>query len=191
MPVREILHVGNPILRERSREVSRDELASPEMQTLIDDLVDTMRAANGAGIAAPQVGELVRIATMEVTSNPRYPYKPPIPLTIVVNPTIEVLDNDLVEINEGCLSVPNMRGNVMRSVNVRVTYWDRDGGDHDRVLRGLTAGTFQHECDHLDGLLFLDRVHDTRSLTTWDQFERFHRAAFIERITEFVERVGS
>ncbi len=191
MTVREILHVGNPLLRERSREVTREELRSPEMQQLIDDLVDTMHAANGAGIAAPQVGELVRIATIEVTDNPRYPYKPRIPLTVVVNPVIEPLDDELVEVNEGCLSVPGMRGNVMRHVNVRVRWWDRDGVEHDEVRRGLTAGTFQHECDHLDGVLFLDRVHDTRSLTTWEQFERFHRAAFIERISEFVRRVGS
>lgn len=191
MPVRDILHVGNPLLRERSRKITRDELASPEMQQLIDDLIDTMHAANGAGIAAPQVGELVRIATIEVTENPRYPYKPRIPLTIVVNPIIEPLDDELVEVNEGCLSVPNMRGNVMRNVNVNVRWWDRDGVEHDEIRRGLTAGTFQHECDHLDGLLFLDRVHDTRSLTTWEQFERFHRAEFIERITAFVARVGS
>lgn len=191
MPVRDILHVGNPLLRERSRDITRDELASPEMQQLIDDLIDTMHAANGAGIAAPQVGELVRIATVEVTENPRYPYKPRIPLTIVVNPIIEPLDDELVEVNEGCLSVPNMRGNVMRNVNVNVRWWDRDGVEHDEIRRGLTAGTFQHECDHLDGLLFLDRVHDTRSLTTWEQFERFHRAEFIERITAFVARVGS
>ena len=191
MTVREILHVGNPLLRERSRELTLDELARPATQQLIDDLIDTMHAANGAGIAAPQVGELVRIATIEVGDNPRYPYKPRIPLTVLVNPVIEPLDDETVEINEGCLSVPNLRGNVMRHVNVRVRWWDRDGAEHDEVRRGLTAGTFQHECDHLDGLLFLDRVHDTRSLTTWEQFERFHRAAFIERITEFVQRVGS
>jgi len=191
MTVREILHVGNPLLRERSREITRDELASPEMQQLIDDLVDTMHHANGAGIAAPQIGELVRIATIEVNHNPRYPYKPPIPLTVVVNPIVEMLDDELVEINEGCLSVPNMRGNVMRHVTIRVRYWDREGNEHDEVKRGLTAGTFQHELDHLDGLLFLDRVADTRTLTTWEQFEKFHRAAFIERITEFVASVGS
>ncbi len=191
MTVREILHVGNPLLRERSPEITRDELASSAMQQLIDDLIDTMHAANGAGIAAPQVGELVRIATIEVTDNPRYPYKPRIPLTVLVNPIIEPLDDEVVEVNEGCLSVPNMRGNVMRHVNVRVRWWDRSGAEHDEVRRGLTAGTFQHECDHLDGLLFLDRVHDTRSLTTWEQFERFHRTAFIERITEFVQKVGS
>lgn len=191
MAVREILHVGNPLLRERSREVGRDELALPSVQGLIDDLVDTMRAANGAGIAAPQVGELVRIATVEVTHNPRYPYKPPIPLTVMVNPVIEVLDDEQVEINEGCLSVPDLRGNVLRHVNVRLRWWDRDGNEHDEVKRGLTAGTFQHELDHLDGVLFLDRVHDTRSLTTWADFERFHRAEFVARITEFVQRVGS
>jgi peptide deformylase len=191
MAVREILHVGNPTLREVSREVTLEQLASPAVQQLVDDLIDTMRAANGAGIAAPQVGELVRIATIEVEHNPRYPYKPRIPLTVVVNPVIEPLDDELVDVNEGCLSVPNLRGNVMRYVNVRLRYWDRHGVEHDEVLRGLTAGTFQHELDHLDGLLFLDRVHDTRTLTTWEQFEKYHRAEFVERITAFVQRVGS
>ena len=196
MSVREILTVGHPLLRERSRAVTPDELASPAIQTLIDDLIDTMHRANGAGIAAPQVGELVRIATIEVNHNPRYPYKPPIPLTVVVNPVIEVMpgpngDDELVEINEGCLSVPNLRGNVLRHVHVRVRYLDRHGVPHDEIRRGLTAGTFQHECDHLDGVLFLDRVTDTRTLTTWEQFERFHRAAFVERITAFVDQVGS
>jgi peptide deformylase len=194
--VREILTVGHPLLRERSREITLDELASPAMQQLIDDLIDTMHAANGAGIAAPQIGELVRITTIEVNHNPRYPYKPPIPLTVVVNPIIEATTGpdgefEQVEINEGCLSVPNMRGTVLRDVHVRVRYLDRHGVEHDEIRHGLTAGTFQHECDHLDGLLFLDRVHDTRSLTTWEQFERFHRAAFIERISAFVARVGS
>ncbi len=158
MTVREILHVGNPLLRQVSREVTKNELASTPMQTLIDDLIDTMRAANGAGIAAPQIGELVRIATIEVNANPRYPYKPKIPLTVVVNPVVEFLDDELVDVNEGCLSVPNMRGNVLRRVNIRVRYWDRHGVEHDEVKRGLTAGTFQHELDHLNGILFIDRM---------------------------------
>ena len=191
MTVRAIATVGHPVLRQRARELTVDELASPEIQTLIDDLIDTMHHANGAGIAANQVHEAVRIAVIEVDHNPRYPYKPTIPLTVVVNPVIEPLDDEVVEINEGCLSVPDLRGNVFRHVNVRVRYLDRDGHPHDEVKRGLTAGTFQHECDHLDGRLFLDRVADTTTLTTWAQFERFHRDAFIARITEFVERVGS
>jgi peptide deformylase len=191
MTVRPIVTVGHPVLRERARDLTLDELASPEVQSFIDDLVDTMRHANGAGLAANQVGEPIRIAAIEVNENPRYPYKPRIPLTIVVNPVIEPVDDELVEINEGCLSVPNLRGNVNRSVTVRVRYLDRHGVAHDEVKRGLTAGTFQHECDHLDGVLFLDRVTDPTTFTTWEQFERFHRAAFVERITAFVERVGS
>ncbi len=191
MSVRDIVTVGHPVLRERARDVTIDELASAETQGFIDDLIDTMRHANGAGLAANQVGVPVRIAAIEVGDNPRYPYKPRIPLTVVVNPIIEPIDDELVEINEGCLSVPNLRGSVMRHVNVRVRYLDRDGVAYDEVKRGLTAGTFQHECDHLDGVLFLDRVTDPRTFTTWEQFERFHRAAFVERINEFVARVGS
>ena len=191
MTIRKIATVWHPVLRERARELTLDELASPDVQRLIDDMIETMRDANGAGLAANQVHEPVRIAVMEVTRNPRYPYKPPLPLTIVVNPVLEPLDDELVVINEGCLSVPNLRGDVARHVNVRVRYLDRFGLGHDEVKRGLTAGTFQHECDHLDGRLFLDRVTDTTTLTTWEQFERFHRDAFVERITAFVARVGS
>ena len=94
-------------------------------------------------------------------------------------------------INEGCLSVPNLRGDVPRKVAIRVRYLDREGVEHDEVKRGLTAGTFQHECDHLDGKLFVDRVRDTRTLSTWEQFERYRRDEFVARITEFVRRVGS
>jgi peptide deformylase len=189
--IRKIATVGHPVLRQRAREVTPEELASPEVQRLIDDMVDTMRDANGAGLAANQVHEPVRIAVIEVTKNPRYPYKPPIPLTVVVNPVLEPLDDDVVEINEGCLSVPDLRGSVDRHVSIRARWVDRDGAAHDEVKRGLTAGTFQHEVDHLDGRLFLDRVRDPTTLTTWAQFDRFHRAAFVDRITEFVARVGS
>ena len=191
MTVREIVTVGHPALRQAAVEVSADELASAEVQALIDDLVDTMRHAQGAGLAANQIADGRRIAVIEVNDNPRYPYKPRIPLTVVVNPVIEPVDDELVEINEGCLSVPDLRGSVHRHVNVRVRWLDRDGTPHDEVKRGLTAGTFQHECDHLDGVLFLDRVTDPTTFTTWAQFERYHRAAFVERITAFVDRVGS
>ncbi len=191
MTVREIITVGHPTLRERAREITLAELASDETQAFIDDLIETMRHANGAGLAATQVGVPIRIAAIEVGNNPRYPYKPRIPLTVVVNPVIEPLDDELVEINEGCLSVPNLRGNVHRYVNMRVRYLDRDGTAHDEVKRGLTAGTFQHECDHLDGKLFLDRVTDPSTFTTWESFNQFHRDAFVARITEFVARVGS
>ena len=191
MTVREIVTVGHPVLRERAREVDPADVGSAEIQTLITDLIDTMRHASGAGLAANQIGIPVRVAVIEVNNNPRYPYKPPIPLTVVVNPVIEPIDDELVEINEGCLSVPNLRGNVHRHVNIRVRSLDEHGREHDEIKRGLTAGTYQHEFDHLDGVLFLDRVEDPTTFTTWEQFERFHRDAFIQRITEFVARVGS
>lgn len=191
MTVRDIITVGHPVLRERAHEVAPTDVGSDEVQTLITDLIDTMRHANGAGLAANQIGVPLRVAVIEVKDNPRYPYKPPIPLTVVVNPVIEALDDELVEINEGCLSVPNLRGNVHRHVNIRVRSLDELGNEHNEMKRGLTAGTYQHECDHLDGKLFLDRVTDPTTFTTWEQFERFHRDAFVARITDFVRRVGS
>ena len=158
---REIVEIGHPVLRERAREVTSEELQSESVQGLIDDMIETMRAADGAGLAANQVGETVRVAVVEVRpGNPRYPYKPPVPLTVIVNPVIEPLDEEIAQINEGCLSVPNLRGEVPRHVNIRLRYLDRDGAEHDEVRRGLTAGTFQHELDHLDGALFVDRVSD-------------------------------
>ena len=190
MTVRPLLSIGNPGLRDVARELTPSELESTEIQTLIDDLIDTMRDANGAGLAATQVGEPLRLAVMEVNHNPRYPYKPRIPLTVAVNPVLEPLDDELVEINEGCLSVP-LRGNVRRHVNIRVRYHDRDGVEHDETKRGLTAGTWQHEVDHLDGVLFIDRVDDPTTLATWAEFDQHHRDEFIERITAFVDRVGS
>jgi peptide deformylase len=191
MAVRDIVTVGHPVLRERARDLTAEELASPEIQRLIDDLIDTMRAAGGAGLAANQVGEAVRVAVIEVQDNPRYPYKPPIPLTVIVNPTFEPVGDETVAINEGCLSVPGLRGTLERHVTVRVRWLDRDGVAHEELRRGLTAGTFQHEIDHLDGVLFLDHVTDPTTFTTWEQFERFHRDAFVQRITAFTERVGS
>ncbi len=191
MSLLEVVEIGHPVLRERAAEVSADDLAGAEIQMLIDDMIETMRAAGGAGLAANQVGETVRVAVAEVDSNPRYPYKPPIPLTVFVNPVIEPLDDDVELINEGCLSIPNLRGEVPRHMRARVNYLDRYGNPHEEIKLGLTAGTFQHEVDHLDGILFVDRVTDPRTLTTWEQFERFGRDEFVERARRLTERVGS
>ena len=153
MATREVLSIGHPALREVAQPVPAADVTSAETQGLIDDLIATMRHAYGAGLAATQVGEPVRIAVMEVGDNPRYPYKPRIPLIVAINPVIEPLD--------------------------------------DEVVRGLTAATWQHECDHLDGVLFIDKVDDPTTLSTWDEYETHHRDAFVERITAFVGRVGS
>jgi peptide deformylase len=191
MAIRKIATIGHPVLRQAARELTREELAKPETQRFIDDLVETMVDANGAGIAANQVYEPVRICTIWVKDNPRYPYKPNVPLTILVNPTIEHLTEDTFDNYEGCLSVPNLRGEVKRVTHIRVRAWDREGNAIDREVKGLTAGTFQHEVDHLDGKLFVDRVFDTRSLCTWEQFERQHLAGVAERARAIVAKYGS
>jgi peptide deformylase len=187
-----ITTIGDPVLRERAREVSAEELRSAELQRLIDDMIETKRHANGAGLAGNQVGDLHRIAVVEVEpGNPRYPYKPPIPLTVMVNPEVEPLGDETLEIVEGCLSVPDLRGTVDRAAAVRVRYLDRAGEEHVEERRGLTAGTFQHELDHLNGVLFLDRVRDPATLTTWEQFDRHGREQFEGRARKIVQRFGS
>lgn len=186
MTVLPIATVGNPELRIVAAEVSRHELALAETQVFIDDLVETMRAANGAGLAATQVLRHQRICAVEVDNNPRYPYKPRVPLTILVNPVITALDDDLFLNMEGCLSVPGIRGGVLRNTRIHVTAMDRHGVEIDTEIRGITAATYQHEVDHLDGMLFLDRVSDSRTLTTWDSFDRYHHDAFVERVKALV-----
>jgi peptide deformylase len=187
-----IAAVGHPVLRERAREVTDDELRSPAVQRLIDDMIETMRSASGAGLAANQVHDLHRIAVVEVREgNQRYPYKPPIPLTVMVNPELEPLGDETIEVNEGCLSVPDLRGALDRFAAVRVRYRDRDGRERVEERRGLSAGTFQHEVDHLDGVLFLDRVRDPATFSTWEQFDRHHRERFVAHAEALVERYGS
>jgi peptide deformylase len=191
MAIRKIAQIGHPVLRQTARTLTREELLSPDMQRFIDDLVETMRDANGAGLAAIQVYEPVMICAIEVKKNPRYPYKPDVPLTILVNPVLQRLTDETFDNYEGCLSVPNLRGVAPRVTEIRVTAWDRHGNDIDTVVRGLTAGTYQHEVDHLYGKLFTDRVTDPSTLTTWAEFERYHMAGFVERARALVERYGS
>jgi peptide deformylase len=191
MALLKIATVGHPVLREVARELTKDELATAETQRFIDDLVETMRDAQGAGLAANQVYRPIRVCAIEVKDNPRYPYKPNVPLTILVNPTVTPLDEERFLNFEGCLSVPNLRGEVPRFTRARVKAWDREGRQLDFEVKGLTSGTYQHEVDHLDGKVFLDRVQDTRSLTTWADFDRHHKAAFVERAKALVARFGS
>lgn len=182
MSILKITTAGDPVLREVTPELTIEELRSDPVQQLIDDLIETVRAAGGAGLAAPQVSQLVRVAVIEVNDNPRYPYKPPIPLTVMANPVIEPVGTQMVEINEGCLSVPGLRGVLPRHLEIKVRYLDRDGRPHEETKRGLTAGTVQHEVDHLNGIMFMDRVADPRTFMTWESFERFHRDAFVSRV---------
>ena len=188
LPIRMI---GDPVLREFCRELSLEELLSVEVQDFIDDLIDTMHDANGAGIAAPQVGRPLSIAVVHVKDNPRYPYKPNVPLTVFVNPKITFLGDETESLYEGCLSVPNLRGRVSRRMHIRVDAWDRHGEALSFEIKGLTAGTYQHEFDHLQGMLFVDRVTDPSTFSTWNNFEAHHRDVFVSEAEAVVQKYGS
>jgi peptide deformylase len=191
MTVRMVATVGHPILREWARPVAPDELDTAGIQAVIEDLIATMRYYQGAGLAAPQVMEPLRITAIEVHANPRYPYKPDIPLTVLVNPEIEALSDETFANNEGCLSVPGLRGVTQRLVQIGVRALDRHGRPIEREVRGLSAVTFQHEVDHLNGRLFVDRVEDPTTFSTWEQFDRFERDQFAARAARLVARFGS
>ncbi len=191
MAIRKIAQIGHPVLRQIARHISREELAAPAIQQFIDDLIETMHDADGAGLAAIQVYEPIAICAIEVRNNPRYPYKPPIPLTVLVNPVLTPVGDEMYDNNEGCLSVPNLRAMVSRHLHVRVQAWDRHGTAIDEVVHGLKAGTYQHEVDHLLGKIFVDRVTDPTTFATWTEFDRHHRPAFVARITQLVAKVGS
>ncbi|MFO0728599.1 MAG: peptide deformylase [Myxococcota bacterium] len=190
MAIRKIAQIGHPILRQRAAEVPLGTIETPAFQQLVDDLIETMYDANGAGLAAPQIYQPVRLVAIHVENNPRYPHKPPIPLTVLVNPVVTPLTEEKFDNYEGCLSVPNIRGIVPRFARVRVTGLDRHGKPFEREAAGFTAGTFQHELDHLDATIFVDRVVDTKSLTTWTEFERHHMAPFFERAKGIVAKYG-
>ena len=150
-----------------------------------------MHFANGAGLAATQVSVPWRIFVVEVKDNPRYPYKPNIPLTVLINPKIEFLTEERFENYEGCLSVPNLRGVVDRCPEINIKAHDRTGEPIEILAKGMTAGTFQHEFDHLDGLLFLDKVTDTKTVCTWDEFKKHHEGDFRKQVEKIVAKYGS
>ena len=192
MAVREVLQIGHPVLSARAEEVDESQIGSAEVQAWVDDLVDTMRAANGAGIAANQIGIPYRLFVVEVQGdNPRYPYKPKIPLTVLINPEIKMLSDLTYEGNEGCLSVPGLRGVVDRHLEIEVSGFGRQGNWQHFEVRGYSAGTFQHECDHLDGVLFPHRVTDPRSFCSWSVFVEFQQQAFADKVRALVETYGS
>ena len=158
MPVREVLRMGHPVLREKSKPV--DELGTPELRALVRDMKETMAAQNGAGLAAPQIGVAQRVVIFGVEHNPRYPDAEPVPFTVLVNPKIVMLTREVVEDWEGCLSVPGMRGVVPRYAKLRYSGFDEEGNPIERVAEGFHARVVQHECDHLDGILYPQRMTD-------------------------------
>ena len=150
--------MGDSRLLERSREVDR--VGTPEMATLLEDMRDTMRAQNGAGLAAPQIGVGLRVVIFGVDRNPRYPDVEPVPYTVVINPVVIPLSDEMEDGWEGCLSVPGLRGVVPRYRRLRYRGLDPAGQVVEREVEGFHARVVQHECDHLDGILYPMRVRD-------------------------------
>jgi peptide deformylase len=150
--------MGEPLLLERAAPVT--EFNTPELHALIQDMRDTMAAMNGAGLAAPQIGVSLRLVIFGGFKTPRYPEAEEIPDTVLINPELMPLDNEMDEAWEGCLSVPGMRGLVPRYTHLRYTGFDPAGQPIDRTVDGFHARVVQHECDHLDGILYPMRIED-------------------------------
>ena len=162
MAVRDVLRMGHPVLREKAKPV--EDLGSAELKRLVADMKETMAFKNGAGLAAPQIGVSQRVVIFGVEANPRYPDAQPVPFTVLVNPKLVMLTREVEEDWEGCLSVPGMRGVVPRYTKLRYTGFDEDGNAIDRVAEGFHARVVQHECDHLDGILYPQRMTDLSKL---------------------------
>lgn len=165
MALLKVARLGHPVLRQIARPVPVADIRSPEIQRLIDDLIETMREHDGAGLAAPQVHALRQIVVIEVEANLRYPDAPEVPLAVLVNPVVTPLTEEMEEGWEGCLSVPDMRGLVPRHTAVRLQCYDREAQPVDLVAKDFHARVVQHETDHLHGIVYLDRMRDLRTLT--------------------------
>lgn len=160
MAIRNVLKMGHPLLRQVAAPVGE---FGPDLQSLLADMDDTMRALSGAGIAAPQIGVSRRVVIFELRENPRYPHVAPVPYTVLINPVLTPLGDEQEEGWEGCLSVPGMRGLVPRFRRLRYQGFDREGAPIDRTVEGFHARVVQHEVDHLDGILYPQRVIDLRN----------------------------
>lgn len=158
MAVRDVLRMGDPRLLARAEPVT--EFGGPELRNLIVDMRETMAARNGAGLAAPQIGVGLRVVIFGIADNPRYPHAEAVPETVLINPTIDPLSDDREEGWEGCLSVPGLRGLVSRFARIRYRGFDAQGEPIDREASGFHARVVQHECDHLDGILYPQRMTD-------------------------------
>ena len=158
MAIRPVLRMGHPVLRQVATPVAHP--GSTEIRALVADMDETMRSLNGAGIAAPQIGVSLRVAIFELKENPRYPHVQPVPYTVLINPVLMPLGDELEDGWEGCLSVPGMRGLVPRYRRLRYQGLDLEGARIDRTVEGFHARVVQHEVDHLDGILYPQRIRD-------------------------------
>lgn len=175
MAIRKVARLGHPVLREKARELTREEISTPEMRRLVRDMVETMHEYGGVGLAAPQVHESVRLAVIQFEAdNERYEGEGEQPLLVLFNARVKVLDATLSGFWEGCLSVPGLRGYVERPSKVEVSYLDERGKPKTMQAEGFLATVFQHELDHLDGVLYVDKIADKAKLAFIEEYGRYH-----------------
>ena len=165
MAILKVARLGHPILRQVAGPIPPSEIRSPEVQRFIDDMVETMREYDGAGLAANQVHTLRQVAVIEVLANPRYADAPPVPLTVIINPVVTPLGEETEDGWEGCLSVPDLRGMVPRHQAVRLECYDREAQKVSLIAKDFFARVIQHESDHLNGIVYLDRMRDLSTLS--------------------------
>ena len=173
MSILKVARLGHPVLRNVAKDLASKEISTRETQRLIDNMIETMKEYDGVGLAAVQVHVPMQIAVLEVANNPRYPQKPEVPLSVLINPKIEPLSEEMEEDWEGCLSIIEMRGKVPRYKEIKVMGRNREGKEVDFVASGFHARVIQHELDHLQGKVFLDRMKDLSTLTYLPEYSRY------------------
>jgi peptide deformylase len=173
MSILKVTRLGHPVLRQVTKELSAKDIQSAKMQRFIDDMIETMKEYDGVGLAADQVHESKQVCVLEVADNPRYPNKSKVPLTVLINPKITPLTEVTEEDWEGCLSIPDLRGRVPRYKSIHVQALDRDGQPLDFVANDFHARVIQHECDHLNGKVYLDRMGDFTTLSFLQEFAKY------------------
>lgn len=174
MAIRKIARLGHPVLRKKCREVTREEISSPEMRRLVKDMIETMHEYGGVGLAAPQVHENVKLAIIEYDDEQQAELGASQPLLVIWNARVKVLDEATSGFWEGCLSVPGMRGYVERPSKIEVSYLDERGKPQTLVASGFLATVFQHELDHLDGVLYVDKIADKTKFAFGEEYARYH-----------------
>ena len=175
MALLKIAKLGNPVLRQVAKPVDLNELSDPEgeLQAFIDDMIETMHHEGGVGLAAPQVNQSIQIVVLEYTENKRYPGEISIPLTVLVNPVLSDYSQEKKDGWESCLSLVDFRGLVPRSTTITLNAYDRYGGQIQKTVSGFEAVVLQHEIDHLQGFVFLDRMKDFTKLSYQEEFDKF------------------
>ena len=181
-----IAQIGHPILRNKTKDIPINDIKSTNTQKIIEKMIKTMRKHNGAGLAANQIYEPIRICIIEVLDNPRYKHLNTIPLKILINPKV-IIKKDTATFNsyEGCLSVPNLRGKVRRYNSINVTYYTMDAKKITENIKGLESIVYQHEIDHLDGYLFTDKVEDNSTLVTYENYQKYYEEKYKKELENF------